>query len=143
MNMTRKDFLKGLFAGVGIAALPAVKAVSSASEVKTYFYSGCPMYDGMKFGPSDVSVEMSYNDVVRHTAMELFRIDGLIRSGRFNGTYFHTVAVYTDGEFDKIYYIGENANIGLMNEEELNDPFILNLKADVEDYLFRIKNGIS
>ena len=143
MNVTRKNFIKGLCAGIGLAALPTVAgaAEQKPTDVKEYYYCGKWHYYGLEFSPANSSKALSYEEVVRYTARELFRIDGLIKSGRAEGTYEHTLTIYTNGKYDRIYFIGENATIGPVSME-LNDTFICKFKFDVEDVLFRLKNNL-
>lgn len=150
MNVTRKDFIKSLGIGLGIAAVPAIGMATvpkcePAKPKRKFVYSGFwQSAIGHTFGPVDSSIPLSYEEVVKHTAIELNRIGGLIKSGRAypGAIYSHLVTIVEDGLDDKIYFVGENASIGPISNE-LNDKFICMFKYDVEDFLFRIKNGIA
>lgn len=150
MSITRKDFIKSLGIGLGIAAVPAIGMATvpkcePAKPKRKFVYIGFwQSAIGHMFGPVDHSIPLPYEEVVKHTAIELNRIGGLIKSGRAypGATYSHLVKIVEDGNDEKIYFVGENASIGPISNE-LNDKFICMLKYDVEDFLFRIKNRIA
>lgn len=142
MNLTRKEFIKGIIAST--IAVSAVGATAKGGIDKSryrFIYNGYEVKDGNQIGFVDISVPMGYDEMIRHIAMELHRFSGPafvnLYRGDYRNHYAHDVLVYVDGKPLEIYSIGcDDAVYEYSNDDS---ELLYQIKHDVGDARMAIR----
>ena len=142
MNLTRKEFIKGIIASTAVAS--AVNATAKGGIDKRryrFIYNGYEVIGGESIGLIDISRLMGYDDMVRHVAMELYRLKGplnVANEQHLLGNYYaHDVLVYVDGKPLEIYSIGcDDAVYEYSNDDS---ELLYQIKHDVGDARMAIR----
>jgi len=138
MDISRLGFIKGICATVATASLPAQKCLAeNVPDVSglEFVYAGIPRDWGMKLSKIDFSYPLKYKDVVRHTAMEIFRFRGVKNEGL--PQYLHSVGVYRNGCAEESIIVGVDNGIDKIGSED--SELTSMMKCDVEKALNEIK----
>ena len=142
MNLTRKEFIKRIIAST--IAVSAVGATAKGGIDKSryrFIYNGYEVKGGERVGHIDISRPMGYDDMVRHVAMELYRLKGHLNVSNeqhlLGNYYAHDVLVYVDGKPLEIYSIGcDDAVYEYSNDDS---ELLYQIKHDVGDARMAIR----
>lgn len=142
MSITRKEFIKGIIASTVVAsAAGATAKVGIDKNRYRFIYNGYEVIGGESIGLIDISRLMEYDDMVRHVAMELYRIKrplNVANEQHLLGNYYaHDVIVYVDGKPLEIYSIGcDDAVYEYSNDDS---ELLYQIKHDVGDARMAIR----
>ena len=142
MNLTRKEFIKGIIASTVVASAVGATAKGGIDKSRYRFiYNGYEVKGGERVGHIDISRPMGYDDMVHHVAMEMYRLGGPMHVANENhllGNYYaHDVLVYVDGKPIEIYSVGcGDAVYGYSNDDS---ELLFQIKYDVSNARMAIR----
>lgn len=142
MNLTRKEFIKGIIASTVVASAVGATAKGGIDKSRYRFvYNGYEVKDGNLIGFVDISVPMGYDEMIRHVAMELHRFSGPafvnLYRGDYRNHYAHDVIVYDNDKPLGIYSIGCGDSVYEYGNDD--SELLYQIKHDVSHACMAIK----